>query len=132
MSKRKYFDHGASNPDAGPTAKPYKTAKVPRPRGDYQQAKVEHEGNEIVVIAPAPLVHEADRLPASPDSLNSVDRWAGRPGGRKIAQHGHHADYKAARGRDYNLEQVRDAVEVPGAAAKARKPQLGSNQRLGN
>jgi len=125
--KNKYFDHGASNPDAGPTAKPHKTAKVPRPRGDYSAGTVEHEGNEIVVVAPAPSVHEADRLPASPDSSNSVDRWAGRPGGRKPALHGHHYP-----GRTYETSSVEDAKESVGAAAKARKPQLGSNQRLGN
>jgi hypothetical protein len=120
MKSRKHFDFGKSNPSDGSNLQPEKVGKVPRPRGPYAQAKVEAEGNEIVVIAPAPSVH--DRIPGTPKSATDTLH--------KHALHAHHAGV-AGRGRRYKYSEVEDVEENVGAAARARKPQIASNNRLG-
>jgi hypothetical protein len=101
-----------------------KLGVVPKPRGAYSQAKVESDGNGIVVVTPMPSVHNRDH--AKPSS--GTDQFSKL----KPATHGRSGNYKIARGRDYTIETVQDAKENVGAAKRARKSQMGSNQRLGN
>jgi hypothetical protein len=124
---KKRADEGKSRPEAGSRFIGTKVGRVPKPAGDYLAGATEHEMNQgkphTTKVASAPVVH--NRIHTSPSS--GTDHFSKS----KPALQGHNFGVHS-RGRDYKYETVKNAVPVEGAAAKARKVQLGSNQHLAN
>lgn len=73
-----------------------KLSRAPRAKGHYHT-----DGGDPIAMVPQ---DEDRRIPSAPDSMKDRSR------ADKLATHGF-ADHKRARGRDYNEEPVRDAVE---------------------